>query len=32
MSRVFTIRHRTYRVCLDCGGEFEFTDAHASPV
>lgn len=23
MSRVFTIKHRTYRVCCDCGREFE---------
>jgi len=23
MSRVFTIKHRTYRVCFDCGGEFD---------
>ncbi len=30
-SRVFTIKHRTYRVCFDCGREFELPDAH-SPV
>ena len=23
LSRVFTIKHRTYRVCFDCGGEFD---------
>jgi hypothetical protein len=23
LSRVFTIKHRTYRVCFDCGREFE---------
>lgn len=23
MSRVFTIKHRTYRVCFDCGREFD---------
>jgi hypothetical protein len=27
-SRVFTIKNRTYRVCLDCGLEFELPDAH----
>jgi hypothetical protein len=26
MSRVFTIKHRTYRVCFDCGGEFDLPD------
>ena len=26
-SRVFTIKHRTYRVCFDCGREFELPDA-----
>lgn len=29
MSRVFTIKHRTYRVCFDCGREFPLPDAHA---
>lgn len=24
MSRVFTIKHRTYRVCFDCGDEFDY--------
>jgi hypothetical protein len=23
LSRVFTIKHRTYRVCFDCGREFD---------
>ena len=23
LSRVFTIKDRTYRVCFDCGREFE---------
>jgi hypothetical protein len=26
MSRVFTIKLRTYRVCFDCGREFELPD------
>ena len=25
LSRVFTIRRRTYRVCFDCGGEFDYS-------
>jgi hypothetical protein len=25
MSRVFTIKKRTYQVCLDCGQEFEYS-------
>jgi hypothetical protein len=29
LSRVFTIKHRTYRVCFDCGGEFDLPAAHA---
>ena len=29
LSRVFTIKHRTYRVCFDCGGEFELPAAQA---
>jgi hypothetical protein len=28
-SRVFTIKNRTYRVCFDCGREFDLPDAHA---
>jgi hypothetical protein len=29
---VFTIKHRTYRVCFDCGEEFELPDAHTVSV
>ncbi len=29
-SRVFTIKHRTYQVCFDCGREFDLPDSHAS--
>ena len=29
LSRVFTIKRRTYRVCFDCGREF---DLPSSPV
>jgi hypothetical protein len=25
LSRVFTIGHRTYQVCCDCGTEFEYS-------
>jgi hypothetical protein len=25
LSRVFTIRRRTYRVCCDCGREFDYS-------
>jgi hypothetical protein len=31
LSRVFTIKHRTYRVCFDCAKEFDLPDAHGSP-
>jgi hypothetical protein len=27
MSRAFTIKNRTYRVCFDCGREFDLPDA-----
>jgi hypothetical protein len=27
VSRVFTIKKRTYKVCLDCGQEFRLPDA-----
>jgi hypothetical protein len=27
VSRVFTIKKRTYKVCLDCGREFSLPDA-----
>jgi len=29
LSRVFTIKHRTYRVCFDCGQEFDLPHADA---
>jgi hypothetical protein len=29
-SRVFTIKNRTYRVCVDCGREFDLPDAQAA--
>lgn len=29
LSRVFTIKHRTYQVCFDCGREFDLPAAHA---
>ena len=38
MSRVFTIKERTYKVCLECGEEFEYSwalmhlYARASPI
>lgn len=25
LSRVFTIKKRTYRVCIECGREFEYS-------
>jgi hypothetical protein len=25
LSRIFTIRKRTYRVCLECGREFKYS-------
>ena len=27
LSRVFTIKNRTYKVCFDCGEEFDFSSA-----
>jgi len=30
LSRVFTIKHRTYKVCFDCGREFDLPDGQAS--
>jgi hypothetical protein len=30
MSRVFTIKQRTYQVCLDCGREFDLPKARAA--
>jgi hypothetical protein len=32
MSRVFTIKKRTYRVCFQCGQEFEYSWASMRPV
>ena len=29
-SRVFTIKRRTYRVCFDCGREFDLPASQAS--
>ena len=26
LSRLFTIKHRSYRVCFDCGREFDLPD------
>ena len=28
LSRVFTIKRRTYKVCFDCGQEFDLPSAH----
>jgi len=28
LSRVFTIKNRTYKVCFDCGREFDLPSAH----
>ena len=30
MSRVFTIKGRTYKVCFDCGEEFDLREADTS--
>ena len=30
LSRVFTLRRRTYRVCYDCGAEFDYSLATMS--
>jgi hypothetical protein len=30
LSRVFTIKHRSYRVCFDCGREFDLPKARAA--
>ena len=29
LSRVFTIKNRTYKVCFDCGKEFDLPSSHA---
>jgi hypothetical protein len=33
LSRVFTIGKRTYQVCVECGGEFEYSweRMHSTP-
>jgi hypothetical protein len=31
LSRLFTIKHRTYKVCFDCGREFDMPDP-LSPI
>ena len=28
LSRTFTIKHRTYRVCFDCAREFDLPEVH----
>ena len=30
MSRLFTIKRRTYKVCFDCGQEFDLPGARGS--
>jgi hypothetical protein len=30
LSRVFTIKGRTYKVCFDCGEEFDLADTRAA--
>jgi hypothetical protein len=32
MSRVFTIKGRSYRICFDCGREFECESVDVSSV
>jgi len=32
LSRVFTIKHRTYKVCFDCGKEFDLPDPQEAPI
>ncbi len=32
MSRVFTIKKRTYRICFQCGQEFEYSWASMQPL
>jgi len=32
LSRVFTIKKRTYKVCLDCGEEFGLPDPNHTPL
>jgi len=30
LSRVFTIKHRTYKICFDCGQEFDLPNPQQS--
>jgi len=32
LSRVFTIKRRTYKVCFDCGREFDLPDPHEAVI
>jgi hypothetical protein len=32
LSRVFTIKHRTYKVCFQCGREFDCAQVDASAL
>jgi hypothetical protein len=32
MSRVFTIKKRTYRICFQCGQEFDYSWASMQPL
>ncbi len=32
LSRVFTIKKQTYKVCLDCGEEFGVPDPYYTPL
>jgi len=32
LSRVFTIRRRTYQVCVECGREFEYSWARMHSI
>jgi hypothetical protein len=31
VSRVFTIKQRTYKVCFDCGREFDLSKPQTTP-
>jgi len=32
LRRVFTIKHRTYKVCFDCGREFDLPDPQEAAI
>jgi hypothetical protein len=32
LSRIFTIKKRTYKVCFDCGTEFDMPDPYSSLI